>query len=1294
MFGLRRVLRTVIVLLVLVGVYLGIIYSVNLLLTLYKDKVVQFFDKDPGIRVKFDRVELTPSLVLKVDKVSISWQFLEIYLENCVLCLDLRKPILGQLPISCGYLSNVNVAVVGTLPDTNDTGYYGGDIYYLVKALRYSKFRLDRVRIVSEKVKANIREFLLSIRGDGSISYDVNTLVSLGVEETFDFLHSLVVASGFLQLDVSGRVSSFVGLFSLKENKVLGTPLKDIEVDLSFRDGVVRGLALSENYYGHIEFSPDAVKAELKIKDLSDEASQAEVLREIKAVLPDIEKMVKTAVRDAYLVVTSDYSGILAKLNSQSVELLYESKPNFQTLFVLYRHSGKRIVVSLTNSNLVVDAKNLTFMNLPLSVFLDVELSPYVLVRNSYVNTPFVKGTVLDNLMFREGVVSVSNRYISGQFDVRKVEGKFRVGSFAVSEILEGLELPEMGFSELDISVKGGEVRLEGKGEEVFFSALFLGNSVILERFDLKRVGVEATGRVVFTDSGPKGVLNARCRGVEETFEVMGTREVITFASGKYGAIQVVPSKSLINLSLGGIRVGDVEIVKLGGSLGSNAVFLEGELSYSGIRIKSGVRGDFSKVSAKGYIYTRTKALAFSGDVYFEGGISGFFEVEDSLLSFRLLPDEEVLISGYLNRLRVPIQTPIGLVTELDGNFRVKVDLKEKELIRAIDYLGVNVTARNEGIFSKVVVNAVSMENSTRVNVQLFNYFSVFHADVNISENTVGSFILAKDRISKRRSNEGRIALSGKWENDEFRGKVWADIEGFSGLSEKWERDVYISPTSIRVEGSGDGIRFFKNGSSVNLSYTRGNVVLYEFSGEVDKGSVSGKLSGRIPLGFLVIPGFIESVDAELRLNNVEVRLRDGKLEVFGNSYFSGKHIKTCLAEDVFYVPSSRIEFIGNRVVAENVRFLSGSKEVSLSGTVYFDNLDNPSIDLEIVQVRGIIDYSLDLGGGLKIRGPSSNATISIKGSAVLPEIRGSISFLRNTKIEYFLLQSAPSTSGEFWGYNFAQIANWNLRVSFVDAWLESEVLEGKVENSIVEVKGRFSQNTLSIVGYANLSSGVLKYLGKYFTVDSLQLVFEGKEMNFVPFASGSLYTYAYDSRTGESVRVIMRISGKLDSIRTSFSSEPERSQAEIALLLGLPMHFVSTLKQGVSLVETIGVYDFISYNVRRYTGLDIFTFRAPLLSAYLTSFLEGSYSFSLRDILRGTEIRVGKNILPSVLLEYRMRFDIIGGDKGYTNVALHTFLVGWSFYSFVFELQYSSTLFENKPEFEPRLNIRFNRSF
>ncbi|MEN2998769.1 MAG: translocation/assembly module TamB domain-containing protein [Brevinematia bacterium] len=1282
-----------------VSVYFGTILSINLFLDLYQREIPSLI-KNETLSVDFAEIELTYSFTLKIDNLKVSTRFLEFTSDVCLASIDPRRLTLGLVPVDDVEFHNVVIKVTPTETINATSSNLSFDLNKVLKSIRNLKLSFNSLVVEFGEFKINLQGFVVRINKDASIMFNAETEVKIGSGKSIEIFHTTAEASGILQFNPDTSLSNLVSSLSLKDNDLFGVKLKDIDINISMQDGKIIGLALGEDYYGSLELSPSLLKLEMNLKDLSDEVLQYKPLDvSLKNLFPDIYEIVNSVLRNVRVSAEISQEFISVELMSENLSFFYK-KGDVEQLSLIYSDKKRKIFANFLNSNLFLQLKNFSLLRTSMDLLLNAKLGNEIIIKSSHIHTPFVKGNLLDNLRLANNKLEINNDYLSGNIDLGKIKGELIINTNTLKSILKellkrqellGIELPSIA-----VTLESNAITVAGKSDDLDLKFSIAENTVNITCFHIKKVGLDLKGKIKVEEKFLEGNILIRYRSLEENLHISGSLDEIVLSFRKLGLVKVVTKDSQIDLSLRNIDIGNgLRIEKVYGILSNENIYLDCEIGYGELHAKTRIVGNLKKLSiVKGYVYTRARVVEFTGSIDLDEVAEGVLNFENSKIVFQFVSPKEFSFWANLDNFRLPMQSPIGMITKINGNLRARINLEEENLAKMVRDVYAELSISLEGIFNKINLSALQNDESLNLSIKCLNYFNIFtilavldnSRDVRIS-------LLLKERLLKRGSDKELAKVIGKLEDIGFEGKLYVSIDGFSGLNERWEKSIHISSNVVRVDGGKNGINLYKDSEIIRFSYLRSGNVVYEFVGKASEDTILGSIRGKIPLDFLRIPDFLEKVEGILELQDAQVRISGGKVEIYGYSYLYGEFIKTALAEDTFSVPKARLEFQGNKIVGRNIRLLSKTKEIKVSGVVHIDSIDNPGLNINLSQTKGEINFTLNLGGGLAIEGRSSNAVLSIRGTALFPVLEGEVSFIEGARVEYFALQ-IPSPENEFWGFTFPQLAEWNLRLRFNKAQLTSEIIEGQIESAEILVRGNFSRKTLSLTGYANLTSGSMKYLGRHFTIDNLQLSFQGQEMDFTPFVNGTLYVYAYDDRNEENVKVIMNVSGKVRDLKVSFFSEPERTLPEISALLGMSGYFGEAVKQVTSLVETMGIYDLISYNIKKYTKLDVFVIRSPFVYTYLRSIMEGNYLFSSRDLIKGTEMRIGKSILPGFLVEYRLSLDAVGDEIMFTNVMLHSFLVGWSFYNFLLEFQYSSVVVENRVEFEPKLNIRYNKRF
>lgn len=1280
------------VVILIILVYFLLIGLANILITSNKDTLLEQLESF-GVYARVERVIITPGLLVRVENVEISNSDFRATLGDAKLLIDIRKLVLGRIPINYLYTSNVVIQLLSINPSniTRTNEFERRYIYDALNLLQRSKFKFNDTTIITEGVRIGMNDVSINVI-NGSIIFDVLTQIKLGFNEPIPVLQSTLDSSGVITIDNQGNISNLNGFLVFTSNHLFNVGFSDVKVHLSKQGDRIIGIFLDPDYYAYMELSSESIKFEIQVYNLINRLYPASsyIANLIPPELaPDVENVFRSILENSIISFELSNDQTFLSVISTNLYIYYKRLNEDTTLKVRYRNlKNKRLSIDLENQVLSFSIKNFHLGKLKLNGYFLSEVGDNIKINSSYVDIGPIKGSLLNGTVIFSNRVVIMNSYLEGSIRLDKLDGRIEIKNRLLSQLLGFV--PFLSSSNIVAVVSFSNtnffIYINGENDQVVVDVKVDNKFINIKRLNIKNLELSLEGEILYNSDFATGVVKLKHRNIEDYFRVSGNSSKISLVSRKYGSVELDTKTFLVKLSLKDIPVGDLTLTKLQGVIDEDINLVIG-LRFGTFYLKSELIGNFeSIVITNGFLYTETRAVEFSGELKISDRIVSRLKIGESRMLVTLaLPERLDIIADFK---KLPIA--FGIISWISGSLRARLDTTKMHLYEMVEELTADLYLKTEGIFNRIKLNAYKDE-SIKINTTIVNYYNVFYLYTVFDKNSLSSRLYFKERVGNARISRDAIQISGRFLEDRFEGKVNVDTQGFSGLNEKWQRKLVIEGNVIKLEGSGDGLNIYKDSDNLAVSYIRDSERLYEYNARIQEGVIDGYLSGRIPVEFLLVPGFVDSIEGMLEFGKTRVIIKPDGLDMNGYAILSLKSIKINFINSTFSVQRVNVELRDSKIIVKDIPLVSGNTLVNVSSVIDLKNIGDPSLDISILHLRGTLSLNLDLGGGLILQGPSV-ANVNIRGRANAPQMSGNIKLLDSSKIYYLIVQ--VSQTDEFFGYNFPQIADWNLSVSITNSYFESEIINGVLDYGNIQVKGSIAKNTLRLTGSANISSGNLKYLGKYFTIDNLRLVFSGNDMDFVPFVSGTLYTYAFDNRTEENVRVIMDVSGKATSIRSSFRSQSERSQSEIASLLGLPIGSRETLKQGISIIETVGLYETLSYNVRRYTGLDVFTFRSPFVSTYLLSLVEGNTLFTLRDIIKGTELRVGKSIIPNVLLEYRLLLDTIGNESEFTNVMLHNFIISWYVYNFFLEFQYSSSLVENKPTFEPKFNIRYNRRF
>jgi hypothetical protein len=1300
-------------------VYLSFVFILNFLLNINKDEIKGFFRKF-GVKLDFSKIKVSYSLNIYVKDLNLSVGDFSFYSKNLNLGLDLRKAILGKLQVRYVYVydGNVVVPIRSDSQISNEVDYealvarflnYSDNLVFDIRNLKLSYVNIsDGVTNDLSFKKLNVKV----LNGD-VVLFDIFSSLGFSLKNSDSLAKADLLVTGIGKF-VDGKLSKISGKVLFENLEVFGIKLRDVSIAFFGSSRRIVGTGLSDYYQIDFEFLRDGTfRLNANISGLIE--SNTLITNTFYPIYKNTELgfVINDILKDSTLKVVISNNGFTDfELKSSNTYVVYRNFNKSEALSFIYTNSIRNLRIRKIDDTFVVSGYKLKAFNN------NVTFSAYLKFGNGNIKLSrgdlYVNGVYFGFLrgidVFTNRIV-VSNNYLSGTLDFANLTGSFRLRDIFVASLLRifNVNLPFSLDGFVDLKVFSNYVSMNLDFSSLAGNVVIKSNEIKVNNFNFASYGLVLDGKGSITNGGFAFELLAKLKSndrvetipvnlslVSNKLRILGKDKIFVDGDIEKEIFDV----SLYNLSFGGIEVRSLSFVS---SLKDRKIKGKVDMSFQGFNFKSSIGGNLDNVKLDGYLYSESKSLKVSGGISLSGSeILGDFKVDNSTFVISLGKDNKVSVNAQINRLYVP--NLLGIPTKtISGSVFLVLSLTETNVIDSIVYARGYLVSYLNGLFYKSDFSFSVDDTKVSVFGNLYNYFNVVNVKLNLPKVSGDVVFLAQifPRLKVRRQFTNYIGFNGILNNGELSGRLFTRIIDFSGLNEVWDRNLRWVGKSIELFGDGDGLNVSFSGDTLNLSYVRGRNVIYSASGvkNRDSGDFEVRLQGVIPLEFLLIPDFITKVKGlRLVLNDFRVIISDkNDFKLFGKAKVLGDSLKIELSKDEFRDISGSVVANGKDIGFDNLSIKSGSSTVYLLGVLNINNISNPFLNLVITN-RGYINGFLDMGY-LKIEG-KANFVVKLSGFSDNPYISGVVNFLEGSKAYYFFTTySQPIVEDEAITPNFAQILNFdNFSMNFDrNLYFKSEIIEGYTKAPYsVQIKGSVFKNTLSLVGDFLLEEGTLNYLGRIFNISEVKIVFTGKEMDFVPYVIGEFFRYSFDSSRNEQVKIIMKTSGRATSLNPTFYSEPELPISEIARILGFPITSTNVVREGLELLEAIGVYDFVSYTMKSYTGLDIFSIKSPFVSSYLFSVIDRNYSLSYIDMIRGTEISIGKSIFPWLMVGYKLGFEYIGSSSTEGQfVPLHSFSLGWSYRNLLLEFEYSSFASENKKiEYEPKVELKFNRRF
>ncbi|MGC8869590.1 MAG: translocation/assembly module TamB domain-containing protein [Brevinematia bacterium] len=1288
-----RILKILFVIPVVIWFYFLLIFVFNYILNTYYKNVVL---GDFGV-VKFENARLGYLFNLKIRNITFSNKNFSVFSKETIVSFDLRKLFIGKLPIGLIDFRDVDLKLVSNSIDLGEANEV--NLYYYLDKLSKSKFMFDKVRVYYGDWVVIVDKLKFNIHSGSIVSFDLLSDVSYGIGDVVKFFKSSVSFSGIVIFKTNNNFTLSSKL-EIKNSEVMGNKIEDIRMNLFTQNGTLVGVCFSENYNGELKYKDGVLVADFLLRNIARVTNSVKEFNYI-SILPDSQAILSSLLKGTYisLSVSNNYFG--AYLYGTNAYGFLRNVSNNLYAFFKYSDLPKRKYFSFKydDNNAYIKLNNLNVADHSLDFKADLKIfDKGFRVDKSFIRVDSIYGNFLDNLVFSSNFIILTNEYISGAFDLDNSIGEFYFKSRLFNKFFPSLNtLFEV--QEMKLNVSHNVISILGKGDSFSLSLLsdLSTKNIKINNFEFLPLKLSLRGNLSLTNKlsadlilaiGNVSIpLNAYYSG-EDNILIRLRQFGYGSISTNFGSIKLV----LTNFSVGALNFSKAFLTFSNKELSFSTV-----LNYSEYKFDIKVNGTLEDLRIQdSYIYAPQKIINFNGRLSFANKLKGELYLDDSKIT--VTSDDFKMFYIVANLKNFYFSYLVGVpLDKISGSFNAYLDVTKDNFYDMFEELAADLKVELLGLFYKSIIKVNKSTNSIEGSISLFDYFNVFA--FNFSFRDKRSF-LSKLKIYPRIPQESYIpqviSLGGSFENGVFEGKLDVNINGFSGLNESWSKIVRVSNDNVSVFGPGDGITFYKITNNILLYYTRDGKVFYTLKAFENKDAFSGTFEGFLPLNFILVPDFISDFKGKLFIDNLNFSLKkNGVLDLLGDGKIVIDNLKLDLVQSSFKANEIWVRFYRNNISIDQGILYNNLGKVGISAKLDLQNINNPFISLNVLTLSGFQNFYVNLGI-IELRGPGV-VSLNLSGSFDNPSISGRLNFYRDASIKFYFISSEDTKKDEKDFFNFAQIASWrNFNISFEDGVnFESEVINSKIEKGQVVVNGRVIDKSLSLSGVVSLSTGTMRYVGKFFDIDYIRLIFNGDEFNFVPYVVGEVYTYIFDKSNQENVKIIAKISGKANQLNPTFYSQPERTRSEIFSLLGIPTKSSDLVKEGLSLLETIGIYDFISYNVRKYTGLDMFYITSPIISSYLISLIENRSTFiTFQDIMKLTELRIGKSILPTLFLEYKLGFDTLGNFQGYTNVLLHSFALNWYFKSLLFEFEYSSSVKDDKVEFEPKVNVKFNKRF
>ena len=376
----------------------------------------------------------------------------------------------------------------------------------------------------------------------------------------------------------------------------------------------------------------------------------------------------------------------------------------------------------------------------------------------------------------------------------------------------------------------------------------------------------------------------------------------------------------------------------------------------------------------------------------------------------------------------------------------------------------------------------------------------------------------------------------------------------------------------------------------------------------------------------------------------------------------------------------------------------NGKGKVSIQGKVFVRNGELDEIDARLQTDR---EYGLDLNlNDPEIRSEGGVlADLFITGNINAPNVQGRIALHDN---DFYYMEDSAIPSKENW----IKRIRWNMEVAVLDgvSYVNQLITAMLQPGSVLYLKNSIIDKDFLVSGRVVASRGSFDYINHEFRIEQPTYIeFKRTSFGLDPWLAFRGRLRLKDEEL-ENVDIFLTFSGPLSlGINPVFSSEPERTQDEIRVLLGIEQPDVSgvdgrrksenIMLRSTELISLLGLKP-LTKEIREWFGLDIFTIRTPIVRNILErESLDALDPKRQLSIFRDTQFSLGKYLTSFMFVEYTL---VLKDDIHNYGDVLPTHQIGLEFSFDFLNLGYLIKPTEKSGfgEYEQSIELRFRQRF
>jgi translocation and assembly module TamB len=228
----------------------------------------------------------------------------------------------------------------------------------------------------------------------------------------------------------------------------------------------------------------------------------------------------------------------------------------------------------------------------------------------------------------------------------------------------------------------------------------------------------------------------------------------------------------------------------------------------------------------------------------------------------------------------------------------------------------------------------------------------------------------------------------------------------------------------------------------------------------------------------------------------------------------------------------------GKTANIQNLTAESGGGKLTLTGFAEYGEPLRFGVRLRAQQVRVRVQPGVSIIAGANVQLAGTSRSSAITGNAVISQVN----YNPTTDIASILSKATPSVQSAAAPSPILENMRLDVRVrTAAGLAVQAEIAQGLSATADLRVQGNVAQP--GVLGRVNINEGQLVFLGSSFSVDSGTIAFYNP-LRVDPIMDISLETQS------QGIQVILRVTGPVDNMKLSYTSNPPLQFTEIVSLL------------------------------------------------------------------------------------------------------------------------------------------------